>query len=344
MPPTVWLVCLCLQQPRGSVVLLRMCRAERQWPAVEGPGAGADWAHALRAERYVSTWQFVDESHDIFDAEQSIWVFPSAAWDGDCLLVTRTPRLLEAVVASLPHRTSATSSCQTRRGTRRQSTKRCELTAHMLEMFPWLTAEQIEGEIDDAILEGQSDAAARGSVEEVELTAAEEEREIDLLAGTVAERLAGVRHLYAEEDEEDEVWTHFYWFIPGGEWTRQHKHKDADQCQALARAHAKDWAWWFQWPKHKGFTFNKYEERHCVELAKGWARAGNFYFGLWLASGEDWDFDFSAHSPPEPLSWLNWACELSVDEQPAALHQVAAFRSARPVLRKEEDWGEWHWT
>lgn len=244
----------------------------------------------------------------------------------------------------------APSAGAPKRATRRRVDNFAQQT--LLDQFPWLDAgdfgpEVVKGchhkratpggcpkgravgeprprkrENDPDDLEGASPGPA---------TALEQPPEQAIDVSTALDELADLRGVH-EWDEHDP--TFFYSRLLGGRSTKAATGEAADGARGVARAGAPtECCSEYAWPKTRSFMFGRYGREGASTVAREWARSADYFFRLYLESGE-LPFRYTQEHVdgcPESSDLLDWLCSLDTDSPAFAVG--VELRKLAPRLR-----------
>ena len=102
--------------------------------------------------------------------------------------------------------------------------------------------------------------------------------------GLAAEELAGLRDEY---EWNDHAALYFYSRLLGGRWTLEHAGEAADGACGFARSGPpKTWCGKYGWATSRKFLFSRYGKEGATTLAREWARRAEYFYRLYLASGD----------------------------------------------------------
>ena len=319
VPDVIYIMVLALQSP-ARATFLQCHRRHVFYPA---PPDRVQGQEPWRADEYEHRWQFVDGHAVPFDEDQELVVLPHLVWRGNLLRLPSRPMALEVFLAGLPPPVRGPEATGKRARTQHRDPVTEEVKRKILEQWPWLRPE----EVDRALGAMGMEVDIGGGAGPLDMPA----HVVEGLVDEAMDKLADLRAHYNEEVDDGALeLAHFYHRIQGGKWTAAHKGDFRDGVACYARAHARAFCETFSWAKQKGFATHKYGERACVELAREWARRGNYYCQLWWEADCDPEFIFPEVSLYEETeAWVDYA--LSVDIHGSVFLKIMECREARPI-------------
>jgi len=196
--------------------------------------------------------------------------------------VRRQRELLEDWMRMLPPKPKLPTEKDTTRPLYSQ-----EFIEKIREEFPWITDEDLGIAVHGRKTSHTETAAGhKGAAVPKKMTEIDEEH-----ARAVTQELLLKRDEWISELPDE----NFYIHLPGGRWTKENKRVISDQAICYGRAHTATFTRTYQWPRQKGFAFNKFSgEENSNALAQAWQDKGHFYYTLWMEEAKgDEHFQFT---------------------------------------------------
>jgi hypothetical protein len=211
---------------------------------------------------------------------------------------------------------------------KRKPAGRAELIAELRKLHPWLTDEDVKAcgrrrseasKAPKAVdgVDGLGDGAVGGGGGDSDDgsgdDSADEPLEVDELS-EVSDGLEALHHEYAPLEAHESAFRMR---------VRTKRVKDGggkvahNVVVAEARFEAtRRWCDSYEWPPNKEFAFSVYGHEVGVRLATEFLRRSNYYFNIWLTSGdEDYRFDENDDKIADVLGFVDWMLTLDVDSR-----------------------------
>jgi hypothetical protein len=233
-----------------------------------------------------------------------IYVACDVLFRGDFVHCTSAPIPFQTFVAGLSHKPVHSER------ERKLGKVTDDVARRLLDEFPWMRLEDIMNSESVSKFQARKESSKNEKIAEQLLG----DECCDEVYDAVMADLLQVREKYQEGEGMDSH--HFYIRILGGKWTKKFKGVCSDAVVCVCREYVAPWAKVFKWPRYKTFTFAKYGQLEAVMMAREWARRGNHWFDLYMNSGDDDGFAYSADnlsSYVDSEKFIDWALTMPLD-------------------------------